>query len=72
MDLRQDTTSLDVHQFAGRQPGPGKVSGQIRELYLSARYGGRADRESVRTMKGLLAQAQKNKETKKEVASDRF
>jgi hypothetical protein len=48
------------------------VSQQIRKLYLSARYGGSADREAVRTMKGLLAQAQKENETKEETAPGRY
>ena len=62
MSFQPDTTSLDIDQYARHLPGPGTVSQQIRSVYLSARYGGRADRESVRAMKSLLARSQKGKE----------
>lgn len=59
MQLKPDTTSLDVNQFAQGLPGAAEASGEIRGIYLLARYGNKADRETVRKMKNLLDQTRK-------------
>lgn len=56
VQTRAHHTSLDVHQQFGAANGCEATSAQIRELYINARYAGRADQDGAKHMKKLCAQ----------------
>lgn len=59
--LEPSTTSQDVHVQASRTTVLEKVSGPIREIYIQARYAGKADKSSVQQIKKLYAEGKKNR-----------
>lgn len=54
------STSQDINRQATYTAPLRDVTNQIRDIYIQARYAGKADRESVRQMKKLCAQGKKN------------
>ena len=58
--VKKSTTSMEVHhQVRNLTDVDEKTAEEIRQLYISARYAGQADRESVRNMKALCSQVKK-------------
>lgn len=57
---KESDTSLDVDRQARCDSALGTVSGQIRDIYLRARYAGRTDRDSVQQIKKLCTEAKTN------------
>lgn len=55
-------TSLDMEEKARYALGASAPSGEIRDIYILARYDGTADQDSVRRIKKLYAKAKKAKE----------
>lgn len=60
VETRTDSTSLDVHRRFCCVSDQAETSGQIRELYIQARYADKADQDGVRRMKQLCAEAKKS------------
>jgi len=61
---RAHNTSLEIHWKISEPTGCEATSAEIRKLYISARYAGRADQEDAKRMKKLCAQIrQEAKET---------
>ncbi len=62
------TTSLEMHRRISEPTGCEATSAEIRELYIRARYAGRADQEGTRRMKKLCAQIRR--ETKEAAGAE--
>lgn len=62
----RNTTSLDIHRQAEYVSVDETLSGQIRWLYIRARYGGKADPEDAKKMKKFCTEAKKSAEAQKE------
>lgn len=55
-------TSLDMEEKARYALGANVPTGEIRDIYILARYDGKADQDSVRRIKKLYSEAKKAKE----------
>ena len=60
MQLEPSTTSKDVEYDAQHFYPNQQASGEMREIYIAARYGERAEKADVARMKTLLASLKKN------------
>ena len=58
--VTQSSTSQDINRQATYAAPLRDVTDPIREIYIQARYAGKADKESVRQIKKLCAQGKKN------------